>query len=63
MSVYWPDDLTVGKRYRVSIEDCCVTGCFIATLTSKEAHVVAFDNGIVLEIDGAATRFEEVGDE
>lgn len=56
--VYWPDELVVGKRYRVHISDCCIEGGFTAVLVTKTEETVAFDNGVSLEIRGSQTSFE-----
>lgn len=53
----------VGQRYRVTFQDCCVSGSFEATVSRVEAddefvYELAFDNGVVLT-NTAAAKLEE----
>ena len=52
------DNIEVGERYHVQLEDCCVTGHFDARVAiiyyydggeGKEPEKVVFDNGVVLD--------------
>lgn len=43
----------VGERYEVALEDCCIEGSFVATVTAVVTdygprHGLLFDNGVRL---------------
>ena len=60
--------LEVGKKYKVSFEDCCVSGWFTSVLIGIEynedgkeysPNITNWDNGVHLEEQWGVT-FEEV---
>lgn len=59
-----PGDVEVGRRYRVSFDDCCVAGSFEAGALLVKAdnefvYVVNFDNGVKLtQLNGV--EFQEI---
>lgn len=55
--------LTVGRRYKVRLDDCCVRGEFTAVLTEITGDddwtdKLIFDNGVVLE-EANGVAFED----
>lgn len=60
------DDCKAGKRYRVTLSDCCIQGHFEAAVVSKNydeddyLRDVTFSNGVTL--DGIAVELAEVAE-
>lgn len=52
------DEMKIGARYRVQLEDCCIVGHFVSELVSIDDGVLVFGNGVTLEefSQGAMTR-------
>ncbi len=59
----WLTDATVGTKYHVTWDDCCVAGSFEATLVTKNPadeipgypewlNSATFDNGVTISGDG-----------
>lgn len=51
------DDVEIGKRYKISFDDCCVQGFFTASVLSIEViedfvSSVTFDNGVTISGHG-----------
>lgn len=53
------NDVTVGQRYIITIDDCCVNAKFEATVVDIELRdedaAVRFDNGVTVEDFGGVS--------
>lgn len=65
MSEHVPrNDLIVGKRYRIFLEDCCIEGTAIGKFigfVDKEYGELMFDS--IEFVNSSAVKFEEIKDE
>lgn len=58
------EKLEIGKKYKISFNDCCVAGEFIGILQDIEDDVYVFDVGNIERLSGINSDiyFEELGE-